>query len=72
MGFTKAYKRECMEALVKAVDFEPACAASDLAQALIEETLCDPGAMEIGYKNGQRWTVGLQEQPAADGEAGMA
>ena len=72
VGFTKAYKRECMEALVKAVDFEPACAASDLAQALIEETLCDPGAMEIGYKNGQRWTVGLQEQPAADGEAGMA
>ena len=72
VGFTKAYKRECMEALVKAVDFEPACAASELAQALIEETLCDPGAMEIGYKDGQRWTVGLQEQPAADGEAGLA
>ena len=28
--------------------------------------------MEIGYKGGQRWTVGLQEQPAADGEAGLA
>ena len=28
--------------------------------------------MEIGYKDGQRWTVGLQEQPAADGEAGLA
>jgi len=72
VGFTKAYKRECMEALVKAVDFEPAYAASELAQALIEETLSDPGAIEIGYKNGQRWTVGLQEQPATDGQAGLA
>ena len=38
---------------------------------LIEETLRDPGAVEIGYKDGLRWTVGLQEQPAADGQPGL-
>ena len=71
VGFTKAFKRERMEALVKAVDFEPARKASEIAQILIEETVCDPGAMEIGYKDEQRWTVGMQEQPAADGQPGL-
>ena len=46
-------------------------AAGEVAELLIEETLRDPGAVEIGYKDGQRWTVGLQEQPAADGQPGM-
>ncbi len=45
--------------------------ASEVAEMLIEETLRDPGAVEIGYKDGQRWTVGLQEQPAADGQPGL-
>ena len=71
-GFTKTYKRERMDALVKAVDFEPDREASELAEMLIEETLRDPGAVEIGYKGGQRWTVGLEEQPAADGQPGLA
>jgi acyl transferase domain-containing protein/NAD(P)-dependent dehydrogenase (short-subunit alcohol dehydrogenase family)/acyl carrier protein len=71
VGFTKAYKWERMDALVKAIDFEPSCKASALAEILIEETLRDPGAIEIGHKRGQRWTVGLQEQPAADGQPGM-
>ena len=44
---------------------------SEVADILIEETLRDPGAVEIGYKNGLRWTVGLQEQPAADGQPGL-
>ena len=70
-GFTKTYKRERLDALVKAVDFEPERKPSELAEILIEETLRDPGAIEIGYKDGQRWTVGLQEQPAADGQPGM-
>ncbi len=70
-GFTKTYKRERMEALVKAVDFEPERAATEIAQALIDETLRDPGAVEIGYQGGQRWTVSLQEQPANDGLPGM-
>jgi len=71
VGFTKTYKRERMDALVKAVDFEPSRTASELAEILIEETLRDPGAVEIGHQHGQRWTVGLQEQPAADGQPGM-
>ncbi|MGB7556537.1 MAG: SDR family oxidoreductase, partial [Candidatus Korobacteraceae bacterium] len=70
-GFTKTYKRERLDALVKAVDFETDCKPAEVADALIEETLRDPGAVEIGYKEGLRWTVGLQEQPVADGQPGM-
>jgi len=71
VGFTKTYKRERMDALVKAVDFEPEREATELAEILIQETLRDPGAIEIGYKDGLRWTVGLQEKPAADGQPGL-
>ncbi|HZD32521.1 MAG TPA: SDR family NAD(P)-dependent oxidoreductase, partial [Candidatus Angelobacter sp.] len=71
VGFTKAYKRERPEALVKAVDLEVSCTPSEIAELLIEEGLHDPGAVEIGYKKGLRWTVGLQEQPAEDGERGL-
>src|ERR1019366_6934654 len=70
-GFTKTYKRERMEAFVKAVDFQAECKAPQIAELLIEETLRDPGAIEIGYKTGLRWTVGLQEQSAADGQPGL-
>jgi acyl transferase domain-containing protein/NAD(P)-dependent dehydrogenase (short-subunit alcohol dehydrogenase family) len=71
VGFTKTYKRERMDALVKAVDFEPDRQASEVAEILIEETLRDPGAIEIGHKSGLRWTIGLQEQSAADGQPGL-
>jgi len=71
VGFTKTYKRERMDALVKAVDFEAERKPSDVADILIEETLRDPGAIEIGYKEALRWTIGLQEQPAADGQSGL-
>lgn len=70
-GFTKAYKRERVEVLAKAVDFEAECEAPEIARILIEESLRDPAAIEIGYKAGLRWTVGLEEQPAADGQRGM-
>lgn len=70
-GFTKTYKRERPDAMVKAVDFEAASNAKEVAGLLIEETLSDPGAVEIGYKSGLRWTIGLEEQPAADGQPGM-
>ena len=70
-GFTKAYKREHPEALVKAVDFAADCEASEIAKILVEETLRDTGAVEIGYKNDLRWTVGLQEQTAGDGRPGL-
>ena len=72
VGFTKAYKRERPDAFVKAVDFEIECKPEEIAALLIEETLCDPGAIEIGYKNKLRWTIGLEEQPAADGQPGIA
>ena len=70
-GFTKAYKRERPDALVKAVDFETTRSASEIAEALIGETLRDPGAVEIGYRSAFRWTIGLEERPAADGQPGM-
>jgi NAD(P)-dependent dehydrogenase (short-subunit alcohol dehydrogenase family) len=71
VGFTKTYKRERLDALVKAVDFEAERKPSEVADILVQETLRDPGAVEIGYKEGLRWTVGLQEQPAADGQPGL-
>ena len=71
-GFAKAYKRERPESFVKAVDFERGRAASEIEALLVEETLRDPGAIEIGYTGGQRWSIGLQEQPADDGKPGFA
>jgi hypothetical protein len=70
-GFTKAYKRERPDAFVKAVDFQTASSAAEIAEALMAETLRDPGAIEIGYQNGLRFTVSLAEQPATDGASGM-
>jgi len=70
-GFTKTYKRERLDALVKTVDFEAERKPSEVAELLIGETLGDPGVIEIGYKDGQRWTVGLQEQLAANGKPGV-
>jgi len=70
-GFAKAYKRERIECLVKAVDFEVNRDAADLAGLWIEETLRDPGAVEIGYTGDQRWTIGLHEESAEDGQPGI-
>jgi acyl transferase domain-containing protein len=70
-GFVKTYKRERSDALVKAVDFEPDCKTADIAEMLLQETLDDPGAVEIGYKNELRWSIGLLEQTAADGKPGL-
>jgi NADP-dependent 3-hydroxy acid dehydrogenase YdfG/acyl carrier protein len=63
-GFAKALARERAEALVKAVDFPPGRQTAALADILIEETLRDPGAVEVGHADDLRWTVGLIEQPA--------
>ncbi len=71
-GFTKTFKRERPEATVKAIDFELGCDPAQIADLLVAETLSDPGAVEIGYKNDLRWTVGLQEQPVEDGRPGIA
>jgi malonyl CoA-acyl carrier protein transacylase len=71
-GFTKAYKRERAEALVKVVDFAPGTAATDVAEALVAETLADPGVVEVGRHDGLRWTITLDERKAADGRPGLA
>jgi NAD(P)-dependent dehydrogenase (short-subunit alcohol dehydrogenase family)/acyl carrier protein len=71
VGFAKTYKRERNGALVKAVDFPVESQAPEIAELLIDETLRDPGAVEVGYKMGLRWTIGVQEQPAADGRPGI-
>ncbi|HET7209077.1 MAG TPA: SDR family oxidoreductase [Terriglobales bacterium] len=70
-GFTKAYKRERPDALVKAIDFTSDATISQISEVLIEETLLDPGIVEIGYKYGERWTCALEEQPATDGQPGL-
>ncbi|MDJ0868430.1 MAG: SDR family NAD(P)-dependent oxidoreductase, partial [Myxococcota bacterium] len=67
-GFTKAYGRERPETLVKAVDFPATRRTAELADALIEETLCDPGAVEIGRVEGRRLGVALVERPVDDAD----
>ncbi|HUO59276.1 MAG TPA: SDR family NAD(P)-dependent oxidoreductase [Candidatus Acidoferrales bacterium] len=71
VGFTKTYKREQLDVTVKAVDFELHSAPSSIADALIHETLRDNGAVEVGYKDGTRWSVALQEISARDGQPGL-
>ncbi len=70
-GFTKAYKREHPAAQVKVVDFEKSRKTTANAQLLIDETLLDPGIVEVGYKDEQRWSIGLQEVPVPQGSEGM-
>jgi len=70
-GFTKAFKREAPDALVKVVDFDPNEEASVLADLLIEESLRDPGTVEVGYGDGRRWTVGLEEVAPGGTGTGM-
>ncbi len=70
-GFSKAYKRERGDVLVKVVDFAISRKAAAPADALIAETLTDPGIVEVGYYDEQRCAVTLVEQPAADGQPGL-
>ena len=62
-GFAKAYRRERPDALVKAVDFPVSRKTSALADVLIDETLRDPGCVEVGHADGRRWGVGLADRP---------
>jgi 3-oxoacyl-(acyl-carrier-protein) synthase/acyl carrier protein/NAD(P)-dependent dehydrogenase (short-subunit alcohol dehydrogenase family) len=71
-GFVKAFKREKAGALVKAVDFEPSRKTAALSELLLEETLRDAGAVEIGYRYGRRWTIGLEEKPLDRAASGLA
>ena len=56
-GLAKSFKRGKPGALVKAVDFPAGRQTAALADALIEETLRDPGAVEIGRDGERRWTI---------------
>ena len=72
-GFAKAYRRERPDALVKAVDFPVSRKTAALADVLIEETLRDPGCVEVGHAAGRRWGVGLVERPFPNvAETGVA
>jgi len=63
-GFSKAYKRERPDVLVKAVDFEVSRKTAQPADLLIAETLSDPGVVEVGYVEEQRFSITVVEQPA--------
>ena len=71
-GFVKAYKRERPDVLCKVVDFAPSRKTAALADQLVEETLFDPGAVEIGLSGEQRWAVGVEEVPCDGSETGLA
>jgi len=71
VGFSKAYKRERMDVLVKALDFEMRGEPQEIAETLIEETLHDPGVIEVGYTGHQRWALGLREESADDDMPGL-
>ncbi|HRB98839.1 MAG TPA: SDR family oxidoreductase, partial [Dermatophilaceae bacterium] len=62
-GFTKSYKKERQDTLVKAVDLPASRKTAAIADLLIEETLCDPGVVEIGRVDDQRWSVAFAEVP---------
>jgi NAD(P)-dependent dehydrogenase (short-subunit alcohol dehydrogenase family)/acetoacetate decarboxylase len=63
VGFTKSYRKERPEALVKAVDLPSSRKTSAIAAQLIEETLFDPGCVEIGRVDGRRFGVAFVEAP---------
>ena len=78
-GFTKSYKKERPGALVKAVDLPVDRRAAAVADLLVEETLRDPGCVEIGRVESRRFGIALVERPFPDrgddgapaGEGGM-
>ena len=65
-GFCKAYAWENPGTLVKTIDFAPEMDDRRIAALLIEETLADPGVVEIGYKDGIRFGVALKEEPGGE------
>lgn len=71
-GFSKAYKRERPNVLVKTVDFAVSRKTAVFAELLIAETLQDPGCVEVGYWRDDRYTITLLEQPADYEQIGVA
>ena len=71
VGFTKAYKRERNAVLVKAVDFEVSRKQAEPADILINETLFDPGIVEVGYRDGNRFGITVVETPNVPNDTGI-
>ncbi|MFA9564883.1 MAG: SDR family NAD(P)-dependent oxidoreductase, partial [Acidimicrobiales bacterium] len=71
VGVTKTFKRERPDALVKAVDFAPSRKTAALADVLIAETRRDPGVVEVGHLDDQRFTVTLQAHPMPEPPTGI-
>ncbi|NPV56113.1 MAG: SDR family oxidoreductase, partial [Anaerolineae bacterium] len=63
-GFAKALAMERAQSLVKVVDFEPAAQPAAVAASLVEETLSDPGVVEVGWRDHLRFGFTLDEAPA--------
>jgi len=70
-GFTKAFHREHPDALVKAVDFSTSADTSAVSELLVDETLRDQSAFEVGHCDGRRWTVALDEVRLGSEAAGV-
>jgi NADP-dependent 3-hydroxy acid dehydrogenase YdfG len=70
-GFTKALARERPTATVKVVDVEADADPAQVAAMLVEETLRDGGAVEIGRWGGIRLAIGLEHRPAPAAEPGQ-
>ena len=70
-GFVKSLKREKNDVLCKVVDFAPSRKTAALADQLIEETLQDPGVVEVGRDDAGRWTIGLRELPCDGSDTGL-
>nr|MDJ0919197.1 SDR family NAD(P)-dependent oxidoreductase [Woeseiaceae bacterium] len=70
-GFVKAFKRERNDVLCKVVDFAPSRKTAALADQLIDETLADPGVVEVGRLDDSRWAIGIREIPCDGSPSGM-
>jgi acyl transferase domain-containing protein/NAD(P)-dependent dehydrogenase (short-subunit alcohol dehydrogenase family) len=70
-GFVKTLKRERPDALIKAVDFAASRKTASLADRLIDETLRDPGIVEVGYRDDLRWGITFEVQPIPETGDGM-
>ena len=62
-GFTKSYRKERPDALVKAVDLPASRKTAAVADMLIEETLHDPGCVEVGRLDGRRCGIAYAQVP---------
>ncbi|NIW43317.1 MAG: SDR family NAD(P)-dependent oxidoreductase [Gammaproteobacteria bacterium] len=60
-GFCKALAQERPETLIKVIDFSPEDEPVHIAAQLIAETLQDPGVVEVGTEDGQRFGISLRE-----------